>query len=77
MIPPPLWWLTGAVIALLAFGLRVIVHAGRTPGGVDTWYYLAYADAVRRRPSFDVRLPQYLLQDERQSYPPSSRCSSR
>lgn len=69
-MPPLTWWLTGAAIALLAFGLRVIVHAGRTPGGVDTWYYLAYADAVRRRPSFDVRLPQYLLQDERQSYPP-------
>lgn len=70
MIPPLAWWLTGLVIALLAFGLRVVVHTGRTPGGVDTWYYLAYADAVRRRPSWDVRLPQYLLQDERQSYPP-------
>lgn len=60
----------GAAIAALAFLVRVAVHRGRTPGGVDTWYYLAYADAVRRRPSLDVRLPQYLLQDERQSYPP-------
>jgi hypothetical protein len=62
--------LAAAVIAALAFALRIGVHAGRTPGGVDTWYYLAYADAFRRRPSLDVRLPQYLLQDERQSYPP-------
>src|SRR5687767_11878331 len=69
-IPPLGFWLTGAAIAVLAFALRVLVHAGRTPGGVDTWYYLAYADAFRRRPSLDVRLPQYLLQDERQSYPP-------
>jgi hypothetical protein len=58
------------LVAAVAFVLRIAVHAGRTPGGVDTWYYLAYADAFRRRPSFDVRLPQYLLQDERQSYPP-------
>ena len=31
---------------------------------------MAYADAFRRRPGLSVRLPQYLLQDERQSYPP-------
>jgi hypothetical protein len=60
----------GAVIAGLALAVRLVVHAGRTPGGVDTWYYLAYARAVRLRPSLDVRLPQYLLQDEVQSYPP-------
>lgn len=64
------WWLAILPIAAAAFALRVGVHAGRTPGGVDTWYYLAYADAFRRRPSLDVRLPQYLLQDERQAYPP-------
>jgi hypothetical protein len=68
--PPPLWWLAGGVIAAVAFALRVLVHLGRVPGGVDTWYYLAYADAFRKRPGLDVRLPQYLLQDERQSYPP-------
>src|SRR3954451_20728497 len=61
---------TGAALAALALLARVIVHVGRTPGGIDTWYYLAFADAVRRRPSLDVRLPQYLLQDEVQSYPP-------
>ena len=60
----------GAVVAGAALAVRLVVHAGRTPGGVDTWYYLAYARAVRRRPSLDVRLPQYLLQDEVQSYPP-------
>src|SRR5882672_4483017 len=66
----PMVILAPVAIAIVAFALRVAVHAGRTPGGVDTWYYLAYADAFRRRPSLDVRLPQYLLQDERQSYPP-------
>lgn len=60
----------GTLLSVLAFVLRVAVHWRRTPGGVDTWYYMAYADAFRRRPSLDVRLPQYLLQDEHQSYPP-------
>lgn len=69
-MPPLSWWLLGAGIACVAFALRIGVHVGRVPGGVDTWYYLAYADAFRRRPGLDVRLPQYLLQDERQSYPP-------
>lgn len=64
------WAAVGVPIVAIAFALRVAVHAGRPPGGVDTWYYLAYADAFRARPSLDVRLPQYLLQDERQSYPP-------
>jgi len=66
----PAWAAVGALILAAAFLLRVAVHAGRSPGGVDTWYYLAYADAFRARPGLDVRLPQYLLQDERQSYPP-------
>ena len=69
-MPPLAWWLLAAPITAIAFALRIGVHVGREPGGVDSWYYLAFADAVRRRPSLDVRLPQYLLQDERQSYPP-------
>lgn len=69
-MPPLAWWLLGLPIVALAFALRIGVHSGRQPGGVDTWYFLAYADAIRRRPGLDVRLPQYLLQDERQSYPP-------
>ena len=62
--------LPALLIAAVAFVLRTLVHVGREPGGVDTWYLLAYADAVRKKPGCDVRLPQNLLQDERQSYPP-------
>src|SRR5262245_5955544 len=62
--------LTAVLLTAVALVLRTLVHWRRTPGGDDTWYFLAYADAVRRKPPFDVRLPQYLLQDERQSYPP-------
>jgi hypothetical protein len=63
-------FLVGAGLVLAAFLLRTAVHLGRSPGGVDTWYFLAYAEAARRERTFRVRLPQYLLQDEVQSYPP-------
>lgn len=72
MVGPHQLWsvIVGALIVVVAFLLRVVIHAGRTPSGVDTWYLLAYADAIRKRPRLEVRLPQYLLQDERQSYAP-------
>jgi hypothetical protein len=62
------WWILP--LAAAAFAVRIVIHVGRTPSGVDTWYYLASADALRRRPGLHALLPQYLLQDERQSYPP-------
>jgi hypothetical protein len=57
-------------IGAMAFLARTAVLLGREPGGVDAWYYLAYARAFRKSPGFRVRLPQYLLQDEQQSYAP-------
>ena len=57
-------------IGALAFFARTAVLLGREPGGVDAWYYLAYARAFRRKPGFRVRMTQYLLQDEEQSYAP-------
>jgi len=62
--------LVGGALALLALGLRLVVHVGATPSGVDTWYYLASADQLRRTRRLPIRLPQYLLQDETESYPP-------
>lgn len=59
-----------AAIGALAFFARTAVLLGREPGGVDAWYYLAYARAFRARPGFRVGLPQYLLQDREQSYAP-------
>jgi len=70
LLPPLDWWLAAVPLAAVAFALRIGVHVGREPGGVDTWYYLAYADAFRARRSLDVRLPQYLLHDAVESYPP-------
>ena len=57
-------------IFALAFFARTAVLLGREPGGVDAWYYLAYARAFRKKPGLRVELPQYLLQDLEQSYPP-------
>ena len=57
-------------IGALAFLARTAVLFGREPGGVDAWYYLAYARAIRKAPGLRVRLPQYLLQDQEQSYAP-------
>jgi hypothetical protein len=62
--------LAAAAIGALAFLARTAVLLGREPGGVDAWYYLCYARAFRKHPSLRVRLPQYLLQDEEQSYAP-------
>lgn len=61
-----------AAIALeaCAFVARIAVLIGREPGGVDAWYYLSYARAFRKSPGLRVPLPQYLLQDETQSYAP-------
>jgi hypothetical protein len=42
------WAILGIPLVATAFVLRVAVHAGREPGGVDAWYYLAWADAFRR-----------------------------
>ena len=57
-------------IGALAFFARTAVLLGREPGGVDAWYYLCYARAIRKRPGLRVELPQYLLQDLEQSYAP-------
>lgn len=59
-----------AVLTALAFLARTAVFWKREPGGVDAWYYLAYARAFRSNPGLRVRLPEYLLQDEEQSYAP-------
>lgn len=62
--------MAATAIGALAFFARTAVLLGREPGGVDSWYYLCYARAFRSAPGFRVRLPQYLLQDEPQSYAP-------
>jgi hypothetical protein len=61
--------LAGLLLVALALALRLRVFVGVQPGGVDTWYYLASADALRRQRRLPIRLPQYLLHEPSESYP--------
>jgi len=61
--------LVGLGLIGLAIYLRLRVFVGTRPGGVDTWYYLASAAAIRAQKRLPIRLPQYLLQDPEESYP--------
>src|SRR3954454_22905524 len=61
--------LVGLALVCLALYLRLRVFIGTRPGGVDTWYYLASAEALRRQKRLPISLPQYLLHEERESYP--------
>src|SRR6266567_4562957 len=62
--------LVGLALVGLALYLRLRIFIGTRPGGVDTWYYLASAEAIRRQKRLPISLPQYLLHDEKESYPP-------
>src|SRR5438132_8088307 len=61
--------LVGLGLVGLALYLRLRIFIGTRPGGVDTWYYLASAEALRAQKRLPISLPQYLLHDEKESYP--------
>ena len=61
--------LVGLALVGLALYLRLRIFIGTRPGGVDTWYYLASAEAIRSQKRLPISLPQYLLQDTTESYP--------
>src|SRR5437667_11705716 len=61
--------LVGLGMVGLALYLRLRIFIGTRRGGVDTWYYLASAEALRRQKRLPITLPQYLLHDEKESYP--------
>lgn len=62
--------LLGSALVALAIGVRLGIHIGSQPGGVDTWYFLASAAALRKTRRLPISLPQYLLHDRTESYPP-------
>src|SRR5712691_3887587 len=61
--------LVGLALVGLALYLRLRIFIGTRPGGVDTWYYMASAEAIRSQKRLPIRLPQYLLHEEKESYP--------
>src|SRR5579859_2456380 len=64
-----MFMLVGLGLIGLALYLRLRIFIGTRPGGVDTWYYLASAEAIRRHRRLPISLPQYLLHDKTESYP--------
>src|SRR5215467_15019461 len=64
-----LFALVGLGLVALALYLRLRIFVGTQPGGVDTWYYLASAEAIRSQKRLPISLPQYLLHDQKESYP--------
>src|SRR6266542_566380 len=64
-----LFLLVGLGLVGLALYLRLRVFIGTRPGGVDTWYYLASAKAIRAHKRLPISLPQYLLHERTESYP--------
>lgn len=60
---------TLALLAL-ALWLRLMPARRARVGGVDAWYYLLYAGALRRQRRLPARLPHFLLDIEEQWYPP-------
>src|SRR5919201_5529926 len=63
------FFVVGLALVGLALYLRLRIFFGTRPGGVDTWYYLASAAAIRRQKQLPIRLPQYLLHEPFESYP--------
>lgn len=61
--------LVGLGLVGLALYLRLRVFIGTRPGGVDTWYYMASAEAIRSQKQLPISLPQYLLHEDKESYP--------
>jgi hypothetical protein len=61
----------GAIAVLgLALWLRLLPHRWAGVHGVDAWFYLLYAQALRRQRRVPARLAHFLLDIEEQWYPP-------
>src|SRR5262249_36134886 len=68
-LQPMEFMLVGLALVGLALYLRLRIFIGTRPGGVDTWYYLASAEAIRKQKRLPISLPQYLLHEDKESYP--------
>lgn len=59
------------VFILLALYLRIKPRLQQRDFGIDSWYFLLYADELRRTRRLPVKLPYFLLEEEEQWYPPA------
>lgn len=57
-------------VAVLAFYLRIKPRLLQKDFGIDSWYFLLYAEEFRRTRRIPVKLPYFMLDLEDQWYPP-------
>jgi hypothetical protein len=62
--------LIGLALFIFSVITRVWIRLRRKDVGIDTWYFLKYAEGFRRQKKLPVRLTNYLLDIEEQWYPP-------
>lgn len=64
--------LISGALALMVFGLwlRFLPSRGGRAHGVDVWFYLLYAEALRRQRRLPAQLPHFVLDIKEQWYPP-------
>lgn len=60
----------GALV-LIAFLLRVRPRLSQKNFGIDSWYFLLYADEFRKTKKIPVKFPYFMLDIEEQRYPPA------
>lgn len=61
----------GALLVILTFYIRIKPRLSQRNFGIDSWYYLLYADELRKTKRLPVKLPYFLLDIEEQWYPPA------
>ena len=57
-------------VAVLAFYLRIKPRLLQKDFGIDSWYFLLYAEEFRKTRRIPVKLPYFMLDLEEQWYPP-------
>ena len=62
--------MAAASLGAIGLALRLLLHLTGQPGGIDAWYFLASADALRATWRLPIHLPRYLLHEGPESYPP-------
>lgn len=62
--------MAAASLGAIGLALRLVLHLTGQPGGIDTWYFRASADALRATWRLPIHLPRYLLHEGPESYPP-------
>jgi hypothetical protein len=64
------FYLAGIIIFIGSIYLRSVARLINRNFGIDTWYYLLYAEDLRQHKRLPASIPFYLLDKDKQFYPP-------